>query len=302
MTHSYIADLHRYADELDFRCTRNGMKKGLRALVRSSVIEGASFFLIAWSAYLHFKPASVFWIGVVLGVGFIPFLLNILFQELAFERRIRKIEKQLPDSLILFASFPAHTSYEQALALLTTSTPNPIREEWARVHQLIQKNGDVSSALDKFSEGMDSLTAKRSMQILRRGYLSGIPIQGALAGMAHDLLLHHAHSQERHATLLVEKYTLLLAGGILVPVLLGVMVGVVEKLPFNLVLDNAASHQELFHAALLAIQGYLFLYAALAGAFVGLQENARWKMSVYVVVLIPLAQFAYFLGRWWMHG
>ncbi len=298
----FFSNLQRYAKELDFRCKRNGVKSGLSGMIRSSVIEGVSFFLVGWCAFLFFKPAESFWTIIIFACAFTPLLLNVLFHELNFEHRTRKVEQQLPDSLILFASFPTHTSYEHAIALLSTSTSQPIRSEWERMHQMIEKNGDVLGALDFFGEGMDSLSVRRSVQILRRGYQSGIPIQGALAGMAHELLVHHAHFQERNATLLVEKYTLLLAGGILVPVLLGVMVGVVEKLPFNLLLDNAAAHDELFHAALFSIQGYLFLYAGIAGAFVGLQENAKWKMSVYVLALIPLAQIAYFVGRWWMRG
>lgn len=295
-------NIHLYANELHFRSKRNGLKGGIHALVRSSVIEGVSFFLVGWCAYLYTKTDSIFWIAIVFVSGIIPLLLNVIFQELQFEHRTRKMEQQLPDSLILFASFPAQTNYEYAFELLSTSTPEPIRSEWMHVHRLIQKNGDVTKALERFGERTDSLMVQRSIQVLRRGYQSGIPIQGTLAGMAHELLLHQSHFRERSATLLVEKYTLLLAGGILVPVLLGVMVGVVERLPFNLVLDNAALHEELFRAALFSIQGYLFLYAALAGAFVGLQENAKWKMSVYVLALIPLAQLAYHLGRWWMNG
>ncbi len=292
----------RYIAELDFKSKRNGLKKGVAQLFYSSVVEGAALFLIAWSAYLHFKPTSPFWTGILIVAGIIPLLLNIIFQELQFEQRIRCIEKQLPDSLILFASFPSTTSFEHAIQLLATSTPEPIRSEWERVQHSIQKNGDVVKGLDLFAEGMISPIAARSMHLLRRGYRSGAPIHSALAGMAHDLMLHHAHFQERSATLLIEKYTLLLAGGILVPVLLGVMVGVVERLPFNLLMENAAAHQELFRAALFSIRGYLFLYAALAGIFIGLQENANWKMSVYVLALVPLAQIAYQLGRWWMHG
>jgi Flp pilus assembly protein TadB len=299
---SVYTHVQRYSLELDFKCMRNGIKKGVTPVVYSSVVEGAALFLIAWSAYLHFKPTSPFWIGVVAIAGLLPLLLNIMFHELGFEQRTRRIEKQLPDSLVLFASFPSTTSFEHAIALLSTSTPEPIRSEWVRVQvrvqQSIQKNGDVTV----FGEGMHSPIASRCIHLLQRGYRSGAPIHSALAGMAHDLMLHHAHFQERSATLLVEKYTLLLAGGILVPVLLGVMVGVVERLPFNLLLENAAAHQELFRAALFSIRGYLFLYAALAGIFIGLQENQPWKMSVYVVVLVPLAQIAYQLGRWWMHA
>ena len=296
------AHVQRYMEELDFKSKRNGLQKGWTQLIYSSVIEGAALFLIAWSAFLHFKPTSPFWTGLLIVAGVIPLLLNIIFHELRFEQRVRLMEKQLPDSLILFASFPATTSFEHAIALLATSTPEPIRSEWERVHHSIQKNGDVVKGLDFFAEGMISPIAARSIHLLKRGYRSGAPIHSALAGMAHDLMLHHAHFQERSATLLVEKYTLLLAGGILVPVLLGVMVGVVEKLPFNLLMENAAAHQELFRAALFSIRGYLFLYAALAGAFIGLQEHARWKMSVYVIALVPLAQIAYQLGRWWMHA
>ncbi len=293
------ASVQHYADELDFRCKKNGIEKGFSRVVYSSAIEGAALFIAVWSAYLYWKPQSKMWMGLLIASALGPFLVNVIWQELRFEQRTRKIEQQVPDSLILFASLPIHTPFEQAIEILSNSSQEPIRSEWVRVHRHIQKSGNVIKALEKFGEGMNSSIISRCMHLFERGYESGASIHGAAASLAHDLLVHQAHFQERSATLLVEKYTLLLAGGILVPVLLGVLVGVVEKLPFHLLTENAATHQALFSAALISIRGYLGIYAALAGIFVGMQENRKWKMSVYVLVLVPLAQIAYQLGKWW---
>ena len=289
----------QFLNELDFRCKRNGVKRGISQIIYSSVIEGAALFLVVWCVYLYLKPQGMGWIGLLIGSALAPALFNLVWQELRFEQRVKKIEQQLPDSLILFASLPTHVTFEHAIETLATSTAEPIRTEWKRVHQSMQKSGNATNALEKFGEGMQSPNIAACIHLFQRGYESGINIHASTASLAHELLLFHSYFQERNATLMVEKYTLLLAGGIMVPVLLGVMVGVVQKLPLNLLLENADAHRALFDAALFSIRGYLGIYAALAGIFVGLQENQCWKMSVYVLVLIPLAQLAYQLGKWW---
>jgi Flp pilus assembly protein TadB len=289
--------IHFFLKELNQKCKMNGIE-GVGQLWISSAIEGAALFLIVWSVFLYLKTNEPVW-NLYFAVAWgIPFLGNVVWQEVMFEKQTNSIEKQIPDSLMIVAALPQTTPFEKIIQWLSETTPQPIRKEWKKVFDCIQKGQNIQEALRGFGKNYVSSSIPKVKHLLIQGYEKGSNIQLPAAKLANHLLDSQTLVNERKAALMIEKYTLLLAGGMLVPLLLGLMVGVVSQLPFGNVLFEERSN-ELFGTALQAIHGYLFIYSVLGGVFVGVLEGRKWQGMVYVLLLIPSAQIAYSIGQWW---
>ncbi len=289
-----------FVQRLDFIARRNGVANGIEGIIFSATLEGASLFLVAWSAYLYFHLSGKIFLIIIMASAFFPLIANIAFHFAKMERETRKMERQLPDSLLLWSSFPSTLSFEQAISECAQLSELPLKREWELLHHLIQKGKSVPAALEKWGLGFNSRPLNHARQLFTRAYASGASIQTLCASLAEEGIASQSLLEERRATMLVEKFTILIAGGLIVPVLLGVMVGVVASLAIPSTSEWISSTPDLLPAALVSIRGYLALYALIASAFVGLQEGKPANAALYALILLPLAQVAYTLGKWFV--
>ena len=93
---------------------------------------------------------------------------------------------------------------------------------------------------------------------------------------------------------IIEKYTLLLASGIIVPLVLGLIVGLVQGMDFSGIEEfgigtNVSQRKELLGTALIAIQAYIAEYSIIASVFVSNQEGNIKKAIIYALILLPLS-------------
>ena len=161
----------------------------------------------------------------------------------------------------------------------------------------MKKGMPVSRALEKWGEGRESHVLVRVRQLLLHAYQSGHALTQPCVQLAYELFETHSLHDERNATLLIEKYTILAAGGVLVPFLLGILTGVVTNLPFS---SFTETDPGIFEAVNGAVPIYLMIYSILAACFVAFQEGQSSKMGIYILILVPLAQLAYFAGKIWV--
>lgn len=275
----------------NFIATKNGVKGGWNAILRTSIIEGVSLFLVGWCAYLMIRPEGVEPLILIAMGTFFPFVANLAWHERVFKETTRRMEHQALDSLLYWSALPTTWSFERKLQELATQTNTPLREEWERVVQKIKKGSNIPEALHTFGEGRESTILSRAKHVLIQGYVSGTPLHDECARLAAEGMTRESLRQERESSLLIEKYTLLGAGGIVVPLILGLSTGMVEN--FAQELGSASLNPALQLAAGWGTRGYLIIYSILASAFVGLIEGEIGKAKVYIIWLLPLSQFIY---------
>jgi Flp pilus assembly protein TadB len=284
-----------FLESLDFKCRENGIEGGLHRVLVSSTIEGCGLFLIGWSAYLHFSPEGVEPL-LLLGAGALfPLLANVVFQEARFESITQKMENQWPDSLLMWASFPSTVSFSKALGEMSRTTHAPIREEWKKVWKRVHQGDHFSNAMKGFAQGRNGVLGLRASQLLVQGYVTGIPLSNACTRLAQDGMALHSLQSERNAALLIEKYTILGAGGLLVPLLLGLTTGMVTGLALGS--GGEMIPNPIQDVTVMAVRGYLFIYAMIASLFAGMLNGSIRRAGAYAIWLIPLSQFLWEVGR-----
>ena len=119
---------------------------------------------------------------------------------------------------------------------------------------------------------------------------------------ADDFFETNSLLRERNAALVIEKYTLLFAGGIIVPAVLGLLTGMVSGIDFSglqeLGLGETLPEKTgLFEITLLASRIYIAEYAVIASVFIAEQEGNQKKAFLYALFLLPASFAVNFLAK-----
>lgn len=205
------------------------------------------------------------------------------------ERKKTEIEKYIVEALYQASSLAGYTSFENVIKALAESNYGALSKEFSRVYNAIRAGESVDVSLEQLMRRNNSTIFKRAISILLNGYKTGIDLPGALREVAEDAEKTLALERENRASATITKYTILLAGGVIVPIILGNMISLVSALDFSELssFDIGTHNNKLLENAVLGNQIYVALYSVIASFFVAYQENRIQNSVVYLVFLLP---------------
>lgn len=281
----------------------NSRFKGLRGFIFWSIIEGMLLMPCIGIALQLFAGLSVEKIlFILIGGFFLPFGANYIYQDIVFEKRKRNKEELLSDLLLEASIFCDEASMEKTIRKIGEADFPLLSKDFERAYLEIRNGAGVEEALVRIKQLNHSRTYSRAIDLFIEGYKSGAHISDTLKEAAEDLLESKAIIKERQAVMLVTKYTLLLSAGLIVPAIMGLIIGLVGGLNFEgigeLGIGIAASQRkELFASAVFASTAYVFEYAALSSFFLAQQEANKKNFWIYALILLPLAGAVFFSAK-----
>ncbi len=232
-----------------------------------------------------FFTALVFFVTLV----FPPLAVYYYFGFLE-SKRLREIEDALPAALLQVASFPRRASMEKIISALAYSDYGALSSEFRVVERQVNAGMPVVEAFEECAARNNSVLLNRALKLLANAYKSGVDLSNAFREVADDALELQAISKEARSAFALQKYTLL-AGGILVPVTLGLLLNVVSGLNAagleEFTGTSAAARDALSAAILLGNQVYLTIFAVAASAFIASSEGDLKKTALYAAFLLP---------------
>jgi len=272
--------------------------KNLNGFIQSCVIEGI-ILMISSMVFLYLFTSNfenLFLLGAL--TFFIPFFLNYIFQDILFEKRKRKREDLLPDLLLEGSVFCDQKSLLRTIHSFSKQDLPLLSEDFTRVYFDIKNGSSTTQALERNKQLNKSESYNRVIDLLNQGYSTGGKISELLRELAEDLMEAKAIIKERQAVMLVTKYTLLLSAGIIVPAILGTVIGLVTGLGFQTTSDigiglSVLERTELFSIAVLGTTIYIFEYAILSSFFLALQEGNKKQFWIYLLILLPCGVVAF---------
>lgn len=257
---------------------------------------------LAIAVFFPFKENAFFWMLAIVGGIVFPVLFWFFFLILKAEQVKKQKEDLAPDLLLSCSAFPKGTDSLTILRFCASAHFGLLGNEFSKALSEIQNGASVENALQNIKKRCQSPVIDRMIELLVAGYESGADLSAVFREVAEDLYQTKALFSERQAALLVEKVTVLVAGGLIVPVVLGLVWSMMNRFDFSTlsVLEiglDAASRKTLWSAALLGTQAYLIEYALLASVFVAIQEAQHSKAILYAAILVPVGWIAFWLAH-----
>ncbi|MDO8624929.1 MAG: type II secretion system F family protein, partial [Candidatus Diapherotrites archaeon] len=274
----------------------------LSVWVRKRAMEGIGMGVVLASAALVLHPAYLYITCGLLAGFLLPAFVSFCICIWTADSRRRQKEEAVCDVLLQASTFPTGTPTLVILTNCARSDFGLLGLEFARAQDQLQKGASVEEALSDLAKRCDSRVVDWAVRLILLSYSTGTDLSTSFRQAAEDLLETQSILRERGASLLVEKYTILFAGGILVPVVLGLLSSMVGHLDWSAFsqLDlgtTAATRLDIRDAAVLGIQLYLVEYAVIAGLFVGNQEGNLRRGLLYATVLVPVGLIAFWLAK-----
>ena len=235
-------------------------------------------------------------------VFFIPFFLNYLFCDILFEKRKRKKEDLLPEVLLETSVFCDETSLLKTIERIVDSEFDLISKDFEKALGEIKKGAGFEEALNRIKQLNKSKEYSRVIDLLLQGYNSGAGMSELFKETAENMLENKAIIKERQAVMLVTKYTLLLASAIIVPAILGLIIGLVSGFNFGSMSAmefglSVAERENMFALAVLGTNLYIIEYCVLSAFFLAIQEGNKKQFWIYCLFILPVALTIFFLAQ-----
>ncbi len=276
--------------------------RATRALLEEELLRKAGF-PFGINAFLSAAAALSFLAALLLFAAGSPLLAALClcaapgayFLLSYFSRReIEQAELRLPDALYSAAATHRLLSAEKMLSSLAKGEFGRLSESFElALHR--QKAGEgFAASMAAASQHCPSALVERAFSLLVVCYETGADMYFALREAASDVVSFFALVRERAALVAVQRYTVLAASCLLVPLILG------TALSFAPALFSASSPllagARVLPTLFLACQLYLAISAALSSFFLALLETNLGKVALYFLLSAPLSQIVFALA------
>lgn len=215
--------------------------------------------------------------------------------------RVARMEEELSDALFFAAGLSNACSLEDIIEEIATSDMGEVSKEFSKASKQISAGMPVEAALQQVIERNRSQVIERCISLILVSFDAGVDVNEVLKEAALELSDIQEIARERNSMASLERYTLLFAGGIIVPFILGSLTGMVQSLNLGMMSMLGSSMSEIARRAIIdnAILGnklYIAENALLASAFLAMQDSAPVNFLKYSVFLLPVSLLVFFLA------
>lgn len=229
----------------------------------------------------------------------LPCLLLFFYAEYKVERRQSQIDDMLPAALFQISSFPKSAPFETIFRSISNSGFGALSEEFAKANRQIAAGVPVNATLESMQKRNSSALLRRMCSMLGKFHRSGADASTAFKETAEDVYSLQEIIRETAASLSLQKYTLLLGGSILVPIILALLYSTSSSLEgnFGQNLLDFKPDGGLKEAVLLANQAYLAIFALVSSVFIARSEEKPRKAVLYFGAMAPVSLLLFNVAR-----
>lgn len=231
----------------------------------------------AAAAAAFFLFPGLEWAGVAAGMAAGA---GVLCSSYRKEKNLEELECQLPDALFSLAGMPKSAGAEQVFAVVERGGHGALSDEAAKSRRQVAMNVKTDAVFHDLWARNRSALLKRACVMLRQMLAAGS--LGRVGMLADDMVRILQLRRERAQTLAMQKYTLL-AGGVLVPLVLRMALGLLAGIDGLAGAGGDGGSGGALAAAASVVPAYLVLYAALVSAAIADAEGKNSPAALYFI-------------------
>jgi hypothetical protein len=291
----------KISDFEDKLLMNNSRMENLYIFIKWSIFEGLFVMIGTMIILWHLKQPNLY---IIIGSlsFFTPFFLNYLFHDILFERNKLQKESLLPDLLLEASVFCDESSFLATIKRLSAQDFPLLGKDFQRIFNEISNGSGIEESLNRAKKRNKSKAFSSLMNLFLQGYHSGAKMSELFKEAAENLMEMQGILRERGAVMLINKYTLILASGLIVPAILGLIVGLVCGMSFDSLGEMSIGmeledRKRMLELASLGTNIYIAEYALLSAFFLALQEGNKKNFWIYGAILLPTSLIIFILAQ-----
>lgn len=229
--------------------------------------------------------------GIVL--AFVPVAIYFILLWL-IERRSNEIEQYLPDALLYAATLEFGIPMEKIIENIGNSGYHSLSREFKKAERQIKAGINPTHALLNMRDRNHSVLLDRVIALLIQCYKTGKDVHQAIKETAEDIFELNMLTKEQASSLSLQKYTVLVGGCLLVPMILSVILNIISGIqPPGQDPQSLLFKESIISASFEAVQAYLAIYVLLSSLFIAFQEGRLRTFIGYFLLFLPITLFIF---------
>jgi hypothetical protein len=223
-----------------------------------------------------------------------------LFGDYFFSLKRKKFEEALVDEILRISGFVKTTDLKVILVKLASSNNQLISQEFKLALNKINKGHTPKEVFKLLKNKYESTFLSNFLDLLEYSIFTGTVSSKDYKNLVKDFLRSRELFDERSSILLMQKYTILFAGGFIVPGILGVVISLVKSLTgvVDISVIGLTANYTLFTVSYYCSIIYLFEYVIISSIYLSQIENNSKKMWVYLCFLLPVSIIIFFISSY----
>lgn len=212
----------------------------------------------------------------------------------------KKLENALLDEVLILSSQPRVNDLKQIVYKLSVSTNIIVSREFKLLKYKIETGHSIKETFLVLAKKYNSEILDRFLELLYNSVTTGTVSSSDYRLFANNFLKTKQLMNERQSVLLIQKYTIIFAGGFIVPGILGLVISLVKKMMLNLdlsILGTITSDTGIFIVCYYCSLLYIIEYVIISSIYLGMLETNLKKSIIYFLFLAPVAIVLFFVGQ-----
>jgi hypothetical protein len=240
---------------------------------------------------------------IVIVGNIIFYILEALLKKYLVNQKKKKFEIALIDEVLLLSSQPRSNDLKQMIQKLSSSKHKIVEQEFKIIQRKIEDGHNIRELFEVLSNKYKSEIIDRFLELLYNSITTGTVTVGDYRSFASNFMRSKQLIEERASALLMQKYTIIFAGGFIVPGILGIVISLVKKLISNLDFSAISQFQgtvtggsQLFGVCYFCSIIYIIEYVIISSIYLSMLESDLKKTIIYLVFMLPVAIAIFFSG------
>jgi len=220
-----------------------------------------------------------------------------LFKNYLFSLERKKLENALVDEILKLSSIPKCNDLKIILEKLSKSRNKIISDNFKEVLLKIEKGHKPKEVFENLKKKYNSEILDRFLDLIYLSTTTGTISFLDYKSVADNFIKTKQVLDERGSNLLMQKYTIIFAGGLIVPGILGIVVSLIKSLKNGITTDIVTSAStSLYTITYYCVIIYIIEYVIISSFYLSLLEDNRKKAIIYLIILLPVSLLIFFLS------
>ncbi|MCK9292509.1 MAG: type II secretion system F family protein [archaeon] len=267
-------------------------------IIESNLVLFILINLVVIFIFYLFNLSILFSVALALALDILFIIFKIFYIQYQFQVRKKALEVGLIDEVLKISSIPKK-DIKLVFSKLINSNNKIISEEFLWAYKKIEKGHSLKDIFSILKKKYNSEILNRFLDLIITSVNTGSVSSQDYKNLAKTFLKSKELINDRKSLLLMQKYTIIFAGGLIVPGILGVIISLVKKLgeDVDLTLIGLNASTSLYSVAYYCSIIYIIEYVIISSIYLSLLEDESKNIIIYLILLLPVSLLIFFVSK-----